>query len=90
MVEQMIWAFGRMGCRMSLKIHFLHSHLDFSPPNLGAVSVEQGERFHQDISAMETIYQGQFYPTMMGDIYCFLHWETDCSSNRKSKALKHF
>ena len=27
---------------MSLKMHFLHSHLDFFPPNLGAVSDEQG------------------------------------------------
>ena len=52
MVEQMIGTFGRMGCRMSLKIHFLHSHLDFSPPNLGAVSDERAERFHQDISVI--------------------------------------
>jgi len=36
---------------MSLKIHFLHSRLDFFPANLanlGAVSDEQCERFHQD------------------------------------------
>ena len=32
---------------MSLKIHFLHSHLDFFPENLGDVSDEHGERFHQ-------------------------------------------
>ena len=38
---------------MSLKIHFLESHLDFSPENLGEVSDELGERFHQDIMAME-------------------------------------
>ncbi|UYV68012.1 Transposase [Cordylochernes scorpioides] len=42
---------------MSLKIHFLHSHLDFFPDNLGAVSDEHGERFHQDISSMEKRYQ---------------------------------
>ncbi|UYV84383.1 hypothetical protein LAZ67_X001983 [Cordylochernes scorpioides] len=42
---------------MSLKIHFLHSHLDFFPNNLGAVSDEHGERFHQDISSMEKRYQ---------------------------------
>jgi hypothetical protein len=35
---------------LSLKVHFLHSHLDFFPQNLGAVSDEQGERFHQNIS----------------------------------------
>ena len=31
---------------MSLKIHFLHSHLDFFPESCGEVSVEHGERFH--------------------------------------------
>ena len=30
-----------MGCRMSLKIHFLHSHLNFFLPNLGTVSDEK-------------------------------------------------
>ncbi|UYV84953.1 hypothetical protein LAZ67_X004087 [Cordylochernes scorpioides] len=48
-----------LGCNMSLKIHFLHSHLDFFPDNLGAVSDEHGERFHQDISSMEKRYQDQ-------------------------------
>ncbi|UYV72415.1 hypothetical protein LAZ67_9003037 [Cordylochernes scorpioides] len=43
---------------MSLKIHFLHSHLDFFLDNLGAVSDEHGERFHQAISSMEKRYQG--------------------------------
>ncbi|UYV84088.1 hypothetical protein LAZ67_X001141 [Cordylochernes scorpioides] len=46
-----------LGCNMSLKIHFLHSHLDFFLDNLGAVSDEHGERFHQDISSMEKRYQ---------------------------------
>jgi len=44
---------------MSLKIHLLDSHLDFFPDSLGAVSDEHGERFHQDISALEKRYQGQ-------------------------------
>jgi hypothetical protein len=34
---------------MSLKIHFLESHLDFFPENIGRVGDEHGERFHQDI-----------------------------------------
>ncbi|GFU51056.1 hypothetical protein TNCV_2414841, partial [Trichonephila clavipes] len=32
---------------MSVKVHFLHSHLDYFPENLRAVSEEQGERFHK-------------------------------------------
>ena len=47
-----------MGCRMSLKIHFLHSHLDFFSPNLGDVSDEHGERFHLEMMIMERRYQG--------------------------------
>ena len=30
---------------MSLKIHFLESHLDFFPENIGEVSDEHGENF---------------------------------------------
>jgi hypothetical protein len=41
-----------LGCKMSLKLHFLFSHFDQFPENLGAVSEEKGERFHQDIKEM--------------------------------------
>ncbi|KRX55839.1 hypothetical protein T09_14625 [Trichinella sp. T9] len=40
---------------MSLKLYFLHSHLDFFPQNFGHISEEQDERFHQDIKQMEQI-----------------------------------
>ena len=42
-IEKYLKSYEDMGCRMSLKIHFLHSHLNFFPPNLGAVSDEHGE-----------------------------------------------
>ncbi|UYV70356.1 PRKCI [Cordylochernes scorpioides] len=57
-VNDLLLSYKALGCNMSLKIHFLHSHLDFFPDNLGAVSDEHGERFHQDISSMEKRYQG--------------------------------
>jgi hypothetical protein len=53
----MLEKFKVLGCLMSLKIHFLNLHLDFFPENLGAVSEEQGERFHQEIKEMERRYQ---------------------------------
>ena len=56
-----------MGCRMSFKMHFLHSHLGFFPENLGAVSDEQSERFHQDIQAIEERYKGVWNEGIMGD-----------------------
>jgi hypothetical protein len=52
---------------MSLKVHFLNSHLDFFPETLGAVSDEHGETFHQD---MEKWYQGKFSLSMLAD-YCW-------------------
>jgi hypothetical protein len=45
---------------MSLKIHFLHSQLNFFTSNLG-------QRYHQDISQMEKNYQGIWNANMMGD-----------------------
>ena len=46
-------AYKEMGCRMSLKMHFLHSHLEFFSENLGAVGDQQGEKFRQDTQSME-------------------------------------
>ena len=65
----MLNLFKAMNCNMSLKVQFLHSHLDFLPENLGDVSDEHGERFHQDIVTMEKRYQGKFKPSMLAD-YC--------------------
>ena len=84
LVENLLAAYERLGARMSLKMHFLHSHLDFFPPNLGEVSDEHGERFHQDIKVMESRYQGKFNPNMMGDYCWFMQRETDVPHARAS------
>ena len=44
LVRNMLDAFRDSGCRMSIRMHYLHAHLDTFPENLGAVSDEQGER----------------------------------------------
>ena len=48
-VEDMFKKFKITECRMSLKVNFLYTHLDYFPENLGVVSKEQSERFRQDI-----------------------------------------
>ena len=48
-----------MKCNMSLKLHFLDSHLDFLPQNLEKFSDEHGERFHWDISIVEKRFMGR-------------------------------
>ncbi|GBM11031.1 hypothetical protein AVEN_1357-1 [Araneus ventricosus] len=70
-VEEMIKNFKILGCSMILKVHFLDSHLGYFPENLGAVSEEQGERFHQDIKEMERRYQGKWNVSMISD-YCLM------------------
>ncbi|UYV81789.1 hypothetical protein LAZ67_20002375 [Cordylochernes scorpioides] len=69
-VNDLLLSYKALGCNMSLKIHFLHSHLDFFPDNLGAVSDEHDGRFHQDISSMEKRYQSKWSPVMLSD-YCW-------------------
>lgn len=76
-----------LGCNMSLKIHFLHPHLDFFPENLGAVSDEHGERFHQDIMAMERRYQGKWSPRMLAD-FCWTLKRDHLSYNYKRQAKR--
>jgi len=52
----MLKNFKDLGCNMSIKVHYLHSHLDRFPKNLGNTSEEQGEHFHQDLKIMEDRY----------------------------------
>jgi hypothetical protein len=56
LVEDLLNSYEKLGCSMPLTMHLLHSHLDFFPPKC-AVSDENGERFHQDNSAMEQRYK---------------------------------
>ena len=53
LVNNLLQSYQKLGSNVSLKIRFLHSHLDFFPVNCCTVSDEYGERFHQDISSME-------------------------------------
>lgn len=75
-----------LGINMSYKIHFLHAHLNHFPKNLGDLSEEQGERFHQDIKVMETRYKGRWGVNMMAD-YCWM-LKRDGHHQHKRTSLK--
>ena len=85
LVDVMLRNFQALGSRMSIKLHNLFSHLDYFPENLGDVSEEHRERFHQDIKPMEERYQGRWDAHMMSD-YCWtlIHDCTEQSYRRKS------
>ena len=89
LVENIIVRCADMKCRMSIKLHYLHSHLKIFIPNLGDVSEEHGERFHQDILAMVKRYQGRWDGAMMGDyIWCLIR-DDEKLHKRKQHSTVH-
>ena len=48
-VHNLVSSYHNIGANMSIKMHYLFSHLDRFPKSLEDVSDKQGERFHQDI-----------------------------------------
>ena len=68
-VSNLLHSYEVLDCKMSLKVHFLASHLYFFHENLD-VSDERGERFHQDIAVIEKRYKGKWSVGMIAD-YCW-------------------
>lgn len=66
-VARMVKNYREMDSLMNLKLHFLDSHIDYFPENLGDFNEEQGERFHQDLKDVERRYQGRKDKHMMAD-----------------------
>ena len=84
-INDLLKTFQKLGARMSIKMHFLASHLDFFPDNCGNYSEEQGERFHQDLKTMETRYQGRWDINMLADYcWCLKRDEANSSHTRKT------
>jgi hypothetical protein len=89
LIEKMLECYHEIGANMSIKVHYVHSHLDKFPDNCGDFSDEQGERFHQDLKVMEDRYQGRWDKRMLAD-YC---WSikrdiNDAHYDRKSRKRK--
>jgi len=90
LVKNLVRDYGKMGCRMSLKVHILDAHLDIFKENMGNYSEEQGERFHQDMCVFENRYQGHYNENMMGE-YIWNHVrESDHKYQRNTRKGNHF
>ena len=72
---------------MSVKMHFLRSHLDYFPENCGDFSEEHGECFQQDISDMTKRYQGQWDVNFLANNCWCLNRDME-SAQHKQKTLK--
>ena len=90
LVKKLIKSYQNTGCRMSVKLHFLCSHLDFFQENLGDFSEEHGERFHQDIEPMEKRYKGRWDSAMIGDYIWSLVRQHKSGHKRKACSTMHF
>ena len=89
-IQDFLSSYKNLGAKMSLKIHFLHSHLDFSPPDMAETSDEQGERFHQELKEIKNRYQRRITKNMLADYGRFLQRESDTMYKRQTKRSKHF
>lgn len=72
LVSDMLLAFKNMNVLMSPKIHMLYSHFAFFPENLGEVSDEHGEKFHQEIAEMDRRYKGKPLVNMLGEYIWYI------------------
>lgn len=66
-VKNMLNSFERLNIRMSPKVHFMHQHLDFFKDNLGKISDEHGERFHQQVKNIENRFKGKEVANMLAE-----------------------
>ena len=83
-VKNMLQKFQEQGRLMSIKLHFLQSHLEHFPENFRDYSEEQGECFHQDIKEIERDYQERWDEHMMAD-FCWLMKKDVAGESKKRK-----
>jgi hypothetical protein len=65
MIKEFLPSYKILKCSLSLKVHFLHSYVDFVPENLAAVCKE----FYQDVIIVEQQGKRKWNPAMMCDCY---------------------
>lgn len=68
LVNAMLNDFEKINVSMTLKLHFLHHHLDVLLQQLPTESDEQGERFHQITMPMEKRYKGKRLDAMLAEV----------------------
>lgn len=67
-INAMLASFENIGVSMSLKIHFLHYHMDHFGRQVPTESDEHGERFHQVAAPLESWYSGKKLNSMLADL----------------------
>ena len=73
LVATMLKYFEKINTSMTLKLHFLHFHLDVFLKQLPQESDEQGERFHQTTMPMEKRFKGKKLDALLGEVCWWIH-----------------
>ena len=90
LATNILTAFRNLGCNMNIKMYYLFLHIGRFPENLGPMSDEQGEGFHQGMKEMDTRYHGRWYAVMMTD-YCWtLKRDTPTAEHSRSSKKRKF
>lgn len=74
---------------MSVKLHFVQSHLDFFPDNMESVSNKQGE-FHKAVAEMEKRYSKLNEKKMFIDYFWTLIWEISKEQCKRKMSIFFF
>jgi len=69
-MEDLVTSYETLCCSISLKMHFLLSHLDYFHVSCDATRDEHGVQSDQGISAMENTYKGKRCAAILAD-YCW-------------------
>ena len=67
LIDNMLQNFQEIKVNMSLKIHMMHSYLDFIQENMGAVSDEYNERFYEDVATIKERFKGKGSVNVLAD-----------------------
>lgn len=73
LVKEMLDAYRNINASMTLKLHFLHHHLDEFLKQLPTESDEQGERFHQVTMPFEKRFKGKKPDALLAEVCWWSH-----------------
>lgn len=68
LINDLMDALDNIKVNMSLKIHFLHNHLDVFERQMPTESDEQGERFHQTCKPLEERFKGKDLQSFIAEL----------------------
>lgn len=83
-MEELLESYQQHGCNMNVKVHFLHSHLDYFHENLDDFTGKQGERFDQEKWWRREIMESGMFIWWPNTVGC---WR-DCTEEHQKRPQK--